>query len=152
MKQFYSSVTCRNIETTFRKIVMMFLAFFVLGSLTVITGQTITTDKDDYSPGETVIITGTGWLPGETVRLYIEKEPPITEPVTLYAIADGSGNIRNEEYIVIKEDLGVEFTITATGLESGLTAVAVFTDGGASATLDQVRNGPASSPYNLIQW
>src|SRR5712691_9237565 len=32
---------------------------------------TVTTDKVDYQPGDTVVITGTGWQAGETVALTI---------------------------------------------------------------------------------
>src|SRR5687767_2745611 len=39
---------------------------------TELTLATVNTDKDDYQPGEIVSITGSGWLPGETVRLEIE--------------------------------------------------------------------------------
>ena len=31
------------------------------------------TDKSDYSPGETVTITGHGWKPGSTVALFLEE-------------------------------------------------------------------------------
>ena len=55
--------------------------------------QTVTTDKADYQPGETVVITGTGWTAGETVKLYIEKEPPVTDPVFLSGIAVACCNI-----------------------------------------------------------
>lgn len=33
------------------------------------------TDKDDYAPGEYVIITGTGWTPGEKVVFTFEEDP-----------------------------------------------------------------------------
>ena len=90
---------------------------------------TVTTDKTDYSPGETVIITGTGWQPGETVNLNIHRdtnEPPDT---VLTAVADASGNIQNSEYVVLQSDLGVTFLLTATGQTSSLTAQTSFTDG-----------------------
>src|SRR5215203_2969735 len=33
---------------------------------------TIDTDRDDYSPGQIVQISGSGWQPGETVRLEVD--------------------------------------------------------------------------------
>ena len=58
----------------------------------VMAEATVTTDQADYVPGQTVVITGTGWEPGETVELEI-----ITScgcPVTvLFAVADAAGNI-----------------------------------------------------------
>src|SRR5262245_18368262 len=34
----------------------------------------VTTDKTDYSPGQTWIITGAGWAPGENVNLILHRE------------------------------------------------------------------------------
>src|SRR5438552_2363177 len=51
-------------------------------------GPTITTDKDDYSPGELVTITGSGWLPLETVALNIHEEPMTRADVELSAVCD----------------------------------------------------------------
>ncbi len=89
---------------------------------------TVTTDKDDYVPGETVIITGSGWQPWETVELYILEEPEIHPGETLYADADGAGEISNNEYVIQDHDLGQTFTLTATGLTSGMIAQTTFTD------------------------
>ncbi len=36
---------------------------------------TVQTDKQDYYAGETVVITGSGWQPGETVKLVISEDP-----------------------------------------------------------------------------
>src|SRR4051794_6766880 len=36
------------------------------------TGATVTTDKSDYMPGETVVISGTGWTPNQAVALHID--------------------------------------------------------------------------------
>lgn len=36
---------------------------------------TIATDQPDYAPGSTVIISGTGWQPGETVTLQVIHDP-----------------------------------------------------------------------------
>ena len=35
-------------------------------------GETVTTDKSDYEPGETVVISGTGWTANEAVALNID--------------------------------------------------------------------------------
>ena len=39
------------------------------------TFATIRTDKDDYAPGETVYVSGTGWQPNETVTLGLQELP-----------------------------------------------------------------------------
>ncbi|MDI5889429.1 hypothetical protein QLS42_16340, partial [Flavobacterium sp. LB3P48] len=93
---------------------------------------TVTTDKDDYAPGEYVIITGTGWTPGETVTLHFDETPkPATclLPHDMTAVADSSGNIYNNQFLIKINHIGVAFLLTATGQISGLVATRNFTDG-----------------------
>ncbi|MFN4000433.1 YDG domain-containing protein, partial [Algoriphagus sp.] len=100
-------------------------------SLDVVGQATVETDKDDYAPGMYVVITGSGWQPGETVSFHFDEDPkPDTcvNPHDLVAVADAEGNIFNDEFLVKENHLGVTFTLTATGLTSGRTAVTVFTD------------------------
>ncbi|MGN6264674.1 MAG: IPT/TIG domain-containing protein, partial [Ginsengibacter sp.] len=96
---------------------------------------TIKTDQLDYPPGSTVIITGTGWQPGETVTLQVLHEGETGDneisgahaPFT--AIADGSGNISSTWTVPYDEDeLGATLVLTAVGGSSGLTAQWTFTD------------------------
>ncbi|MES2852467.1 MAG: hypothetical protein V4698_06115, partial [Bacteroidota bacterium] len=92
---------------------------------------TVTTDKDDYAPGEYVIITGTGWTPGETVTLHFDETPkPATclLPHDMTAVADSSGNIYNNQFLIKINHIGVAFLLTATGQTSGLIATRNFTD------------------------
>src|SRR5262249_46224593 len=60
--------------------------------------------------------------------------------LTLYASADPSGNISNNEFYTDWHDVGISFTLTATGMNSGLTAQTTFTD--SAANLDQYANDP----------
>ncbi len=83
---------------------------------------TVTTDKTDYSPGETIIITGAGWQP-------------------LTAVADASGNIQNSDYLVQDTDLGLSFLLTATGQSSGYTAQTTFTDSVTSVAITSPTSG-----------
>jgi len=87
----------------------------------------ITTDKDDYTPGEVVVVRGSGWLAGETVRLTFD-EVPYNPPVTYYATADEDGKIYDTQYIIDVRHIGSTITLTATGQTSGLTAQTIFTD------------------------
>src|SRR5215471_7286101 len=89
---------------------------------------TVMTDQSDYSPGQTVTITGTGWQPGETVQLVLHETPAVEPDQTLTANADASGNILNTEFKPDSLDVGITFTLTATGLTSGLQAQTTFTD------------------------
>src|SRR5207247_915216 len=72
-------------------------------------GATVSTDKTDYSPGETVTITGMGWLAGETVGIVLHREPLTQPDTTLSAVADENGNFTNSDYVVQDSELGVTF-------------------------------------------
>src|SRR5690348_5490834 len=107
---------------------------------------TIKTDQLDYPPGSTVIITGTGWQPEETVTLQVLHEGETGDneisgahaPFT--AIADGSGNISSTWTVPYDEDeLGATLLLTAVGGSSGLTAQWTFTD-----ALPDITASPAS--------
>ena len=89
---------------------------------------TVTTNKYHYTPGETVIITGTGWQPGETVLMVLHEEPFTHPDIALSSVADSSGNFTNTEYSPGEHDAGVTFTLTATGQSSGRTAQTTFID------------------------
>jgi len=69
----------------------------------------ITTDKQDYSPGETVTVTGSGWLPGETVSMLLHEEPLVHGDRTLSAVADGDGKIFNNSFHPEDHDFGIRF-------------------------------------------
>jgi hypothetical protein len=90
---------------------------------------TVRTDKEDYAPGETVTITGTGWEPGETVSMRLHEDPVVHGDRTLSTVADESGHIFNNAFSPEEHDVGVRFVLEATGLTSGRTAQATFTDG-----------------------
>ena len=59
--------------------VMLFL--FITGFYSALNAQTVETDKLDYVPGETVLITGSGWTPGSQVDFFYSNTP--FSPVTL---------------------------------------------------------------------
>lgn len=107
----------------------------------------VTTDKTDYSPGETVIITGTGWQAGETVGLRIHRDgqDPSTDMI-LNAVADSTGNISNSQLIIQSTDLGVSFLLTAIGETSGYTAQTTFTDGNV-----KIHSAPAGVTFQVIE-
>ena len=103
---------------------------------------TVTTDREDYFPPDTVIITGAGWGPGETVSLLFQQD---VEPQRERDPHDGSGqrgHIYDQQFVIDSSHIGVRFTLTATGQTSGKTAQATFTD----ATQDRHRQRPRSRP------
>ena len=91
--------------------------------------QTVSTDKADYLPDETVTITGADFTPGETVTILIEHlNYPTHETEVLYATVGGDGSFVNKEYVILSTDFGELYRLIAKD-ESGLWAVTNFSDG-----------------------
>ena len=105
------------------------------------TGASIETNKDDYTPGEVVHLVGRGWGPGETVNLHMTEEPNTHADVDTNVVADAAGGFSIHFYDVQIHDLGVTFTLTATGVTSHSVAVATFTDGNVG-----VKSAPSGVP------
>jgi hypothetical protein len=99
------------------------------------TGASIETNKDDYMPGEVVHLVGRGWSPNETVNLHMTEEPNTHADVDTNVVADAAGGFSIHFYDVQPHDLGVTFTLTATGETSQSVAIAIFTDGAWNLTL-----------------
>jgi hypothetical protein len=119
---------------------------------------TVTTDRFDYPPGQTVTITGTGWQPGETVLMVLHEEPETHPDTTILSVADTSGNFTNTDFAPAAGDVGRTFTLTAIGQTSGKTAQTAFSDAGTfSIAVTQVNGcnlspgpcGPFTNPIHL---
>lgn len=108
------------------------------------------TDKADYSPGETVVITGKGWKAGSTLSMVLEVEPRTHEPMTFTAIVDANGNFTNKEYVVQTADLGVLFKLTVTG--DGEGGVAFFTDQAQNGTTLSATKTAAAHYTRTFPW
>lgn len=110
-----------------RMFLIMSLLFLALPPLLA---QTVTTDKDDYQPGQYVIVTGTGWEPGETVLLDFHETPQVcsTDSHERSTVAKEDGSIYYDQFLINTWHLGVAFELTATGQTSGSIAKAFFTD------------------------
>ena len=117
--------------------------FLLLVSVNSLWSQTITTDKLDYAPGETAIISGAGWLPGELISLdfeHILPNIPDHEHVLEYVTANSQGSFTYNWY-VNEEELGTTFHLMANGLTSGLYAETFFTDANVRFTTTGLPNG-----------
>ncbi len=90
---------------------------------------TVSTDKLDYPPGTTVVITGKYWAPGETVRLVLTEEPKTHADRTWAVVANDEGTFKNTDFAPDEHDLGIKFTLTATGDQSKDVATLQFLDG-----------------------
>jgi MBG domain (YGX type)/Galactose oxidase, central domain len=87
---------------------------------------TISVDKDDYSPGQTVYVSGSGWQPGE-VTFDLQEVIPEHAPSTYTLAADEHGNISNQALFVVgQHHIGVRFYLTARDAAS--QAQITFTD------------------------
>ena len=112
-------------------LVMVFLSFGTI-SAQAQDAATVSTDKDDYSPGQYVIVTGAGWVPGETVLFDFHETPKVctSDHHERSTIAKADGTIYYDQFLINEKHLGVAFVLTATGQSSGMQAVTYFTDAG----------------------
>jgi large repetitive protein len=109
----------------------LWLLLMIFSLPVVMTGQTVTTDKLDYAPGEIAIISGSGWIGDTLVDIHMDEDPPLhaehehdfdNVPVN----EDGTWSV---EFPIEEYHLGVTFYVTVTGQQTGRTAETVFTDG-----------------------
>lgn len=150
MKKIYETL-----RTTRTALTMLLLGIFMLAANVARTQEvTVVTDKDDYMPGEWVIIDGTGWTADDSVMLtLIHIEPNIPEHThdswKVEVLADGTFHY---EWFVFEQELGTAFELTAEGMTTGLKAMTYFTDdvsvtaatGGTNILADKAAN--ATSP------
>ncbi|THU31526.1 T9SS type A sorting domain-containing protein [Niastella caeni] len=132
---------------------MMVMLITLLCSVTAFsqTIATVYTDKSDYQPGDVVIIEGDGWRPGEQVKLDIDHSTVTHGNTVLYATADSTGHIKNDQFTIQSFHLGESFIVTATGLSSGFIAETTFTDANIfTATISPISvNSGASGSYTI---
>ncbi len=88
----------------------------------------VSTDRKDYSPGDTVTISAGNFQPGEVVTITVQSPVRADRLVTSVAAADGS--FTNTEFSPDEGDREVFIKIVATGELSGpdLAAIAYFYD------------------------
>ena len=116
-----------------------------------VTGARIETDLDDYAPGQTVHVVGSGWAAGETVNLVLVEDPDSHEDLTKSVQANDTGAFSLDLYVIQSSDLGAVLTLTASGQTSNSVAVATFTDGAISAATIEMRDGATcASPTSSV--
>ena len=100
----------------------------------------IWTDKDDYQPGDNVVLSGSGWKPNENVYLYaVDSETEAwTYGSTVAADANGEFSL-NPYFIVQLRQLGTMFDVSAVGAQSAMQANVTFTD---AVNLNSITVGP----------
>src|SRR5262245_22177279 len=115
-----------NAVKTIRSALTAFAAAGMIWTCSAAGAATGATNQSDYRPGQTVVITGAEWVPGESVELDIISECGCTKWLG-FAEADADGNIFNNGFVVQDEHLGVSFTLNALG-DQGSSASTTFTD------------------------
>ncbi len=135
-----------------RRAGVLFIAalFAAMGGVTgakALRFASVTTDQPDYYPGDTVVITGSGWQSGETVDLQIEASCHCEHDAwNGQSLADTAGDFENRDFVVQDEHLGVTFTLTATGESSGIVATHTFTDSPRLGTITPIiQTGPVTA-------
>jgi hypothetical protein len=98
---------------------------------------TITSDKEDYPPGGTVILTGTNWAPGEIVRVWINDDQGQTWRREVDVTADGDGRISDQ--FQLPDWFVATYLVSAIGPLSGM-AQTTFTDGNVKVASDSGRH------------
>jgi hypothetical protein len=109
---------------------VMTLSFGLFGAGQVLgqdTQPTVTTDKSDYQPGDTVLITGSGWQPGEVVEMSIREIPTHHSNILISTTADAEGNISTKDFVTQQHHVGKSLFVTASGSQ-GSFAETHFTD------------------------
>ena len=107
------------------------------------------TDKGDYQPGETALITGIGFAPSELVTLQVvhasgQNDGNGHEP--FLAAADAAGNVAASWYVDPDDSLGSKFVLTGLGRSSGVAARATFWDAGTVS----LTGAPYSQDFNSL--
>jgi uncharacterized repeat protein (TIGR03803 family) len=122
------------------------------------TGTRVVTDQADYAPGATAHIRGQEFQAGETVRLQVlhvngpndNSTSPAHQPWQVTAGTNGSFQT-TWGVPAAQDEMGALLQLTATGLTSGKTALAVFTDAPAAPTYQQLKSfgkpSPGAYPY-----
>jgi hypothetical protein len=87
---------------------------------------TLTTDKADYAPTDTAVITGTGFTPGETYKLTISSDDPPPTSTTVDITADENG-----AFVYAYQLDGIyrpNYKAEAKDLQGNSIAIITFTD------------------------
>jgi hypothetical protein len=103
----------------------------------------IWSDKDDYLPGDDVILSGSGWKANENVYLYAvdDTTEAWTYGTTVAANATG-GFVVDPLFVVQLVQQGAHFSVSAVGAQSAMQAEVKFTD----ANLGTVTVAPSPNP------
>ncbi|MFD2516067.1 MBG domain-containing protein [Pontibacter locisalis] len=109
---------------------------------------TVTSDKDDYAPGEVAIITGSGWVLDSLVDIHLEENPTHEHHHGYHDTKVNSDGTWRIEYPIEERHLGVAFTVIVEGKQSVYKGLAYFTDGNSKLAVDEA-SGLSGGPITL---
>ena len=102
------------------------LASATFNGLTPATGTPlIWTDRDDYQPGQTFTLHGSGWLPAEAITVFVNDDEGDSWSHSADVVAAVDGTFVHE--FELPNWFVAVYTVTATGAASGV-ATTTFTD------------------------
>ncbi len=105
------------------------------------TSPTIQSDQADYPPGGTVVLTGSGWQPDESVNISVNDDAGKTWSRNVDVTADESGQIRDE--FQLPDWFVAQYSVKATG-SSGTVATTSFTDGNVNVNVNGIDSASIS--------
>src|ERR1043166_483534 len=121
-----------------RQISILFFAACVITvfcAVAAFSQATLISDKSDYPPGDTVLLSGAGFTPAEAITLEVMHSDGTFDNDSSEAhqpwqvTADDSGSFQTTWFVPTDQDeLGASLKATADGQVSGLHAEAFFTD------------------------
>jgi hypothetical protein len=122
----------KQIFNRFFAVSMLLISSLIILAQTAQANAIVTTDRADYAPGDTVNITGSGFLSGETVVLQVinltNPNDNGAEHTPWEVTADAAGSFISS-WGVTPNEVNSRLRLTATGLTSGQTAQVEFDDG-----------------------
>jgi hypothetical protein len=106
-------------------LILLLLAMLVLAPVAIAAAASISTDKQDYEPGDTVTYIGSGFTAAEAVDLSAKGSTNGTQ-ISIYATADANGCISGSFDLPLMYE--ETYALTATGASSGSEVSASFSD------------------------
>ncbi|GIU97280.1 MAG: hypothetical protein KatS3mg013_1083 [Actinomycetota bacterium] len=113
------------------------------------TAPSISSDKEDYAPGETVTLTGAGWQAGEAVHIRVDDDQERTWSHDADVTADEAGGFTYQ--FTLPTHFVAVYTVVATGEVSG-TATTSFTDGNVEVRNHSTTPAGVTATYKLERW
>jgi uncharacterized repeat protein (TIGR01451 family) len=129
------------------------LTVFLIMALSVVAlaaeTQTITSDKADYAPGETVTLSGSGWTGDTIVHIHVDDTLGKTWSHDVDVPVDEFGNV--SDVFTLSTRFVSQYDATATGNDTGRIATTTFTDAAQTDYEHWLDEAPGSWAHTTLQ-